>query len=97
MRASNGAPIQALEDDRAIAILFVGSTTEPSPGAAPLAFESGMVNRRDSLARPQSGWDPYEVWRTRLKRPSVGTKECEPLLAGEGDSRREGAAVAHDP
>lgn len=73
MRA-NGAPIQALEDDRALAILFVGSTTEPGPGAALLASESG-----ESLARPRSGWDPYEVWRTRLKRLAVGTQEREPL------------------
>jgi len=42
MRASNGAPIQSLEDDRAVAILFVGSATEPGPGAAPLASESGF-------------------------------------------------------
>ena len=40
MRASNGASIQALEDDRAVAILFVGSATEPGP--APLASESGF-------------------------------------------------------
>jgi hypothetical protein len=42
MRASNGATIQALEDDRAIAILFVGSATEPGPGAAPRASESAF-------------------------------------------------------
>jgi hypothetical protein len=41
-RAISGAPIQALEDERAAAILFVGSTTEPGPGAAPLASESGL-------------------------------------------------------
>jgi hypothetical protein len=28
---------------------------------------TGMVNVLDRLARPQSGWDPYEVWRTRVK------------------------------
>ena len=42
MRATSGAPVQALEDDRAAAILFVGSTTEPGPGAAPLASESAL-------------------------------------------------------
>jgi len=42
MRASNGAPIQAFEDDRAVAILFVGSATEPGPGPPPLASESGF-------------------------------------------------------
>jgi hypothetical protein len=28
---------------------------------------TGMVNGLARLARPQSGWDPYEVWRTRVK------------------------------
>jgi hypothetical protein len=28
---------------------------------------TGRVNGLDRLARPQSGWDPYEVWRTRVK------------------------------
>src|ERR1700682_1993642 len=35
----DSAPIQVLEDERAAATLFVGSTTEPSPGAALLASE----------------------------------------------------------
>lgn len=29
---------------------------------------TGMVNGLGRLARPQSGWDPYEVWRTRVKK-----------------------------
>ena len=62
MRTGSGAAIQALDKDRAVAILFVGSTAEP---------------------RPQSGWDPYEVWQTRLKRPSIATQEREPLPADE--------------
>jgi hypothetical protein len=40
-----------------------------------------MVNGLDRLARPQSGWDPYEVWRTRVK-VSFGVmqeSEREPL------------------
>jgi len=41
-RASSGAPIQALDDDRAVAILFVGSTTEPSPDGALFATEPGF-------------------------------------------------------
>jgi hypothetical protein len=32
---------------------------------------SGMVNGSDRLAHPQSGWNPYEVWRTRVKSPPV--------------------------
>jgi len=38
---------------------------------------TGMVNRLDRLARPQSGWDPYEVWRTRVKVSSGVTQERE--------------------
>jgi hypothetical protein len=26
-----------------------------------------MANGLGGLERPQSGWDPYEVWRTRVK------------------------------
>jgi hypothetical protein len=28
---------------------------------------TAMVNALDRLSRPHSGWDPYEVWRTRVK------------------------------
>jgi len=41
-RASSGAPIQALDDDRAVAILFVGSTTEPGRDGALFAAEPGF-------------------------------------------------------
>ena len=42
---------------------------------------TGMVNGPDRLGRPQSGWDPYEVWRTRVKvSPGVMQEhEREPL------------------
>jgi hypothetical protein len=30
---------------------------------------TGMANGLDRLAHPQSGWNPYEVWRTRVKSP----------------------------
>jgi hypothetical protein len=56
---------------------------------------AAMVKRRDSLARSQSDWYPDDVWRTRRKRPSVGTQEREPLPAGE--ARAAGPAVARDP
>jgi signal transduction histidine kinase len=39
MLDDDSAPIQVLEDERAAATLFVGSTTELSPGAALLASE----------------------------------------------------------
>ncbi|HEY0767870.1 MAG TPA: hypothetical protein VGD47_07920 [Steroidobacteraceae bacterium] len=42
---------------------------------------AGMANGLDRLTSPQSGWDPYEVWRTRVKAsPSVKQeREREPL------------------
>lgn len=46
-------------------------------GGSPAANEgfTGMVNRLDRLARPQSGWDPYEVWWTRVKECSNTVKQ----------------------
>jgi len=46
-------------------------------GAEGLAAEefTGMANDLDRLARPQSGWDPYEVWRTRVKAASSAMQE----------------------
>lgn len=38
---------------------------------------AGMANGMDSLVRPQPGWDPYEVWRTRVKVSSGVTQERE--------------------
>ena len=43
---------------------------------------TAMTNGLERVARPQSGWDPYEVWRTRVKvssnvRPE---RERDPLL-----------------
>lgn len=37
---------------------------------------TGIVNRRDS-ARREGGWDPYEVWRTRVRAPSKAAKPRE--------------------
>jgi hypothetical protein len=36
------------------------------------------VNGGDRLANPHSGWDPYEVWRTRVKGASTVLQEREP-------------------
>ena len=33
----------------------------------------------DRLAAPRSGWDPYEVWRTRVKASAKEKREREPL------------------
>ena len=37
--------------------------------AAANAELTGMVTRPDRQSHPHSGWDPYEVWRTRVKEP----------------------------
>ena len=42
-----------------------------------------MVPGRDRLARPRSGWDPYEVWRTRVKGSSALTQARERKPLGE--------------
>ena len=34
----------------------------------------------DRLATPRSGWDPYEVWRTRVKASAKEKRGHEPLL-----------------
>jgi hypothetical protein len=33
----------------------------------------------DGLAIPRSGWDPYEVWRTRVKASAKEKRAREPL------------------
>jgi hypothetical protein len=38
---------------------------------------TGIANGVDWVTRPQSGWDPYEVWRTRVKDSSSGLPEHE--------------------
>jgi hypothetical protein len=43
------------------------------------------------LAHPLWGWDPYEVWRTRVKGPSTVSQEREPrpvALAAEAQVAR---------
>ncbi|MGH8306366.1 MAG: hypothetical protein ACRETG_12235 [Steroidobacteraceae bacterium] len=36
---------------------------------------TGMVSRREgATAKRPAGWDPYEVWRTRVKGPSKARK-----------------------
>jgi hypothetical protein len=42
---------------------------------------TAMANGPDRVARPQSGWDPYEVWRTRVKVSSsvMAERERDPL------------------
>jgi hypothetical protein len=54
------------------------------PQAVPAANEEFTtdVSRLDTLEYPRSsGWDPYEVWRTRVKSSSRSKPdpECDPL------------------
>jgi hypothetical protein len=50
------------------------------PPAANEEF-TAMANALDKVARAQSGWDPYEVWRTRVKGSAsvMQEREREPL------------------
>ena len=50
-----------------------------APAAANEEF-SALVNGLDRLEHPQSGWDPYEVWRTRIKAAQKIPKP-QPVLA----------------
>jgi hypothetical protein len=54
-------------------------------GLAPEAKKqiTALVNALDSVVRPESGWDPYEVWRTRVKGSStvMQEREREPLAS----------------
>jgi hypothetical protein len=36
---------------------------------------TGRANGLDNLAPPPLGWDPYEVWRTRVKGSSTVMQE----------------------
>lgn len=47
---------------------------------APASTEewTGKVQALGALARPRLGWDPYEVWRTRVKRPATVRREPDP-------------------
>ena len=36
---------------------------------------SGVVSAVRETARPQQGWDPYEVWLTRVKAPAQLKRE----------------------
>jgi len=39
---------------------------------------TGEADGVHGLERPQSGWNPYEVWRTRVKQSSSEPPEHEP-------------------
>jgi hypothetical protein len=37
---------------------------------APDEFPDKVVNGLDTLTQPRAAWDPFEVWRTRVRGPS---------------------------
>ena len=51
---------------------------QPLTAAANEEF-SGTLDALDRLATPRPGWDPYEVWRTRVKASAKEKREREPL------------------
>ena len=52
-------------------------------GLTPAANEefAELVGGLQGAEEPRAGWDPYEVWRTRVKSFSrtKGEPECDPL------------------
>lgn len=52
----------------------------PMSAAANEEF-TATANGLDRVARPQLGWDPYEVWRSRVKASSgvIPERERDPL------------------
>lgn len=36
---------------------------------------NGVVSGAPGTAQTQAGWDPYEVWLTRVKRPALLKRE----------------------
>jgi hypothetical protein len=61
---------------------------QPSTPAANEEFSGTMddldghdldLDALDRLATPRPGWDPYEVWRTRVKASAKEKRGREPL------------------
>jgi hypothetical protein len=44
---------------------------------------SGAVSAVRATAQTQSGWDPYEVWATRVKAPALRKRERQREPRGE--------------
>ena len=53
----------------------------PAPAQAPLA-----VNSTNGVPPPgpTAGWDPYEVWRTRVLLPPVAEPSAKPRAVDAG-------------
>jgi hypothetical protein len=50
-----------------------GLSVERGPEVAANEEFTGILNRRDTIVR-DAGWDPFEVWRTRVRAPSKVTR-----------------------
>jgi len=56
------------------------AANEEFPGLASDLSRSDSGRREpDRLASPRPGWDPYEVWRTRVKASAKEKRGREPL------------------
>ena len=53
------------------------SAGHPVTPAANEEFPGTVKDVVDTLEYPRSGWDPYEVWRTRVKATSRSKQERE--------------------
>ena len=42
---------------------------------------TAMVSGPETLVRFQSGWSPYEIWRTRVKARSPGAAAGDEILS----------------
>jgi hypothetical protein len=64
------------------------------PPAADEEF-TAMANALDGVARVHLSWDPYEVWRTRVKESFsvMPERERDPVHLA-GDDRAAGVALA---
>ncbi len=49
-------------------------TSSKAAGKAALTLASSTRPAREGAERPASGWDPYEVWRTRVLLPRLAEK-----------------------
>lgn len=54
-----------------------GFSAKPPVSHAANEEFTGTVKSQDRLEKPRSGWDPFEVWRTRVKASASATSEQE--------------------
>ena len=57
-----------------------GLPADPQESLAANEDFSGTEEEAFSRLRSESGWDPYDVWRTRVKMNSSKEREADPRL-----------------